>query len=157
MVKYLLIVLFTMLLVINYLFGFSIGRVSWNSMYPTLKNGDYFIYWKLPKYIPSLLAYNDIVVYSHYYDDAGKVNFVKRIICKPGDYAYTWSSWLYKCKKKSWQNINNMLKLEWYFLEGDNKKVSLDSRYCFSYGWCWKNPRWYEVMQNDIVGKVIFY
>ncbi len=149
------IIFILVIFALNYFFWFAIGKVSWNSMYPTFKNKEYFIYFKLVKYIPSLINYNDVLVYSHYYEDVWKINFIKRVKCKPGDLVFKRQS-LYDCRKKTWHFTKNQLYLSWYFLIGDNKSKSLDSRYCFSYWWCKSNSQWYSIRLREIDWKVIF-
>ena len=142
---------FLLVVCVFFLFFIRVGKVSGNSMYPTLKNGEYFLYLDL-SFLPKkyLLKVWDIVVFRHYYEDKGLVRFVKRIKCLPGYKVFKDKDGLYDCHK-----IWTWIILSWYFLVWDNTGKSLDSRYCFSYWWCRTNPRWFSIDKKDLVGKII--
>lgn len=156
---FLIFIIFLLILCLIFLLAgraLILVRVSGNSMYPTFKNGDILF---LNKDINNIHK-NDIVVFnlSKHFHSEDRANaekkkfFVKRVVGVPGDYLCSVDGYLYVngFKENEYYNIklnyegllseNISLKNKEYFVLGDNRNDSFDSRY---YGY---------ITKDDIVG-----
>lgn len=116
------------------MFLFDFVVVQGSSMFPTLKNGERLIISKIQYEIGSP-EYGDIVVLHH----NARVEFVKRIIGKGGDTIEIKSNVVYRNGKALDEpyinsgNYEDFAKVTVpegkYFVMGDNRPNSLDSRY----------------------------
>ena len=125
------------------------------SMEPTLKNGNLLILYKLPQ---KFSRFDVVIVKTKI--NGNKERLVKRVIGLPGDSIEYKNSTLYingkKVKDKFAKNTNkfsledlyDMKRIPngYYFVMGDNRRVSLDSR----------DARVGLIKENEIVGKAIF-
>jgi signal peptidase I len=152
---------------ISIIFAVSCGfyrKVSTENMLPTFKVGDHF-YLNTFAYLSSPIERFDLVVFLAP-DDVKELNnlennaqFMKRIIGLPNEKIEIRDNEIYindkqlsepfekivdeKDRKKSFRSFT--IPKDEYFLLGDNRPNSLDSRY-------WKNP---TIKKSDILGKVI--
>lgn len=101
------IIMLALLILVLRLFVFDIVKVKGNSMYPTLNNNDIVVVNKLAQ-----IQNNDIVVLKN---PIANGFIIKRVIKSSGNYIY------YKNKKI-------ILKSNEFFVMGDNRKQSTDSR-----------------------------
>jgi signal peptidase I len=134
----------------SFLFDFVL--VQGSSMYPTLKNGERLVINKIEYEIGSP-DYGDIVVLKH----SANVDYVKRVIGKGGDTIEVKNSKVYRNgemldepyvnTEKSYEDFAQVTVPEGkYFVMGDNRAVSLDSRYA-SVGF---------IDEDSIIGHVVF-
>lgn len=126
-------VIITLVVIAIRMFIVSPVRVDGNSMYPTLKNGEYLI---LNKFDKSYERFDVVVLYHN------KERLVKRIIGLPGDTLEYRDSKLYingkEMKEKFVEVETEDFKLSktgydkipqgYYFVVGDNRGASMDSR-----------------------------
>ena len=101
------IIILALLILVLRLFIFDIVKVKGNSMYPTLNNNDIVVVNKLAQ-----IQNNDIVILKN---PIAKGYIIKRVIKSSGNYIY------YKNKKI-------ILKSNEFFVMGDNRNQSTDSR-----------------------------
>lgn len=101
------IIMLALLILVLRLFVFDIVKVKGNSMYPTLNNNDIVVVNKLAQ-----IQNNDIVILKN---PIAKGYIIKRVIKSSGNYIY------YKNKKI-------ILKSNEFFVMGDNRNQSTDSR-----------------------------
>lgn len=125
-------------------FAFQNMYVVGSSMEPTLKNGEAVLVSKLTYLVKQPNRY-DIVAFRHMNMSHEEINFVKRIIGIPGDKIDIIDNMIYvndevlqtpidEYNKDSIIKIGNMsypitVPKDSYFVLGDNKKSSIDSRY----------------------------
>lgn len=151
--KIIITLLISIILILGFFFNnIFIAIVDGSSMENTIHHGDILIINKKSYSVSSPQRYDIINVYAPYKYD----NFlVKRIIGLPGDILEINNSILYINGEKIYEqyikeemNIPYYLKLkipkDKFFVMGDNRNVSLDSRY---FG---------LIQSEDIQGKVIF-
>lgn len=122
----------------------SVNVVSGSSMYPTLKNGDI----KIGINKNSNIHIGDIVIFRH-----DKKTLIKRICGVPGDSIEILNGIIYRndnalnepyIKEKSYDAMSEItLKENEYFVLGDNRNNSLDSRF---FG---------TINRKDIIEKII--
>lgn len=125
--------------------------VQGTSMVPTLENGQRLVISKIAYEVGSP-DYGDIVILKHNQN----VDYVKRIIGKGGDTIEIKNQVVYRngtpldepyVNEGSYDDFSKVTVPEGcYFVMGDNRSVSLDSRYA-SVGF---------IEEKDIIGKVIF-
>lgn len=125
-------------------------------MLPTLENGDYLV---LEKSFLRELEYKrgDIVIFKADIKSSipSERDLVKRIIATEGDHLVIMDNEIfvndkkinenYILKKEKYQNIDIYIEKNSYFVMGDNRKISLDSR----------NSEIGMINKKDILGKVI--
>lgn len=154
--SYIIVALSALLITFGTLNFFSFYLVSGDSMAPTLKNNNYLIVKKdfLGK---KQYQRGDIIVFSADLKSSlqDKNELVKRIIAIPGDvvriennHVYVNDSIIhekYLVKEKTIGDLERIVKPESYFVLGDNRDVSLDSRES-SIG---------LIKSNEILGEVI--
>ncbi|MBQ9019259.1 MAG: signal peptidase I [Bacilli bacterium] len=124
------IIIIAIVLVIKHFYVAPI-KVNGSSMYNTLKDKDIMILNRF-KYRHSDIKRYDIVVV-----DQGKEYLIKRIIGLPGDELEYKDNILYingkkvddKYAKGKTEDFKIKLKKDYYFVMGDNRQNSLDSRY----------------------------
>lgn len=134
-------------------FLYTNTRVIGDSMAPLLKNNDWIITDRLV-YLRSDPSFGDIVVIHK--KDVLDQPIVKRVIGVPLDTLEIEAGKLYRNHKlvqndfAAMDKSENMKKItvpkNCYFLMGDNRKVSNDSRR-------WKNP---FVRRDELIGKAVF-
>lgn len=143
---------FLVLIVLFRIFILEPHSVSGSSMDNTFKNGDYVLVDKISyKFITPKKG--DVIVFNPPKDVNNKNRFIKRIIATPGDNIYVNENGTYinndlinedfvtfKSNKAS-ENI--LLKTDEYFVMGDNRTVSYDSRY------------WGPINKDEIQGRVL--
>lgn len=126
-------------------------KVEGFSMYPTFSSGDRIVMSRIMVYL-NLLNRGDIVI-SRVYNYGSKHNIIKRIIAIPGDNivikngnVYVNGQLLYEpysLNQNTYGDMNIFLQKDQYFLMGDNRPISTDSR---DFGLIYK---------NQISGKVL--
>lgn len=142
---------FIALILRTYVFEFV--KVDGDSMLPTLKTGDTVFVEKFTKLSDDGLNYNDIVIV-HYPKQDNKA-FVKRIVGLPGDTVSIKDGLLYVNGEPVYEDFTYDSEInedmaeytipdEHYFVMGDNRNNSLDSR---SVG---------SIHKNEIVGHAMF-
>lgn len=132
---------------------FSVGRVSGTSMYPSLKDGDLAIFLKHSMKIET----GDVIVI---YNETDKVDIVKRVIAKDGDYVdIDFNAGIVYVNDRiirepyitapTTQQYDVAFPItvpkDKYFVMGDNREVSKDSR-TTSVG---------LIDKEDVLGKVV--
>ena len=134
------------------------GHVSSNSMYPTVTVGDNFICIR-ENFNFNPIKTGDIIVFNHIKEDGSKSLYVKRVIGIPGDKLYFKNDSVYvndieyndfaygKTEATSLvYNKEIVVPEDCYFVLGDNREHSLDSRY-------WD---YLYVNKSDIVARTLF-
>jgi signal peptidase I len=154
--SYVIVVLSAFIITLAILSFFSFYLVSGDSMAPTLKNNNYLI---VKKQFIDKKEYKrgDIIVFNADLQNGlhDKKELVKRIIAVPGDiiriensHVYVNNSIIsenYLTDEKTIGDIERVVETDSYFVLGDNREVSLDSRES-SIG---------LVKERDILGEVI--
>ena len=142
LVPYVLIIVFVVLL---RTFIITPVRVDGDSMKQTLKNGDILLLYKLGK-----VKRNDIIVL---HEEKDNEKIIKRVIGMPGDTVVIKNGEIYindKVIEDSYaygktSDYNKItLESDEYFILGDNRLISKDSRY---FG---------PIKESEIKGKIIF-
>lgn len=134
------------------MFVFSLTEVRQTSMYPTLKDSEVVFLSKI-SYWFNEPASGDIIVFSR---KTAEKNYVKRIIGVPGDKIEIKSGMVYRNGvlldepylngMTTWGTVSVEVPENKYFVLGDNRKDSIDSR-SSSIGY---------VDRSEIMGKVVF-
>ncbi len=132
---------------------FRLTRVSGNSMSPTLSDGDFIVISQIP-YKSSKPQRGDIIVFKR--EDVTKGHIVKRIIGLPGETLEIRQGRVFingdavEDEFHVFDENDNfgpiVLKEDGYFVLGDNRKESNDSRF-------WDNA---QIDFEEISGKMIF-
>jgi len=155
MVKGLLKFVFVILLVAIFIVGFIFKpiKVQGNSMYPTIKDGDWVLVNKVA-YIFSRPQRSDIIVFD--IKKHNKEYIIKRIIGLEketieivSDNIYIDNKRLNESYVKSFSGDNfrkRLIPQKHYFVLGDNRRLSIDSRY-EDIGF---------VNTKEIIGKIIY-
>ena len=141
-------------------FAFQNMYVVGNSMDPTLKNGEAVLVNKLT-YLLINPSRHDIIAFKHINGTEEEMSFVKRIIGIPGDKIDIINHIIYvndeilEIPTEEYMKDNSMKKgnmsypivvpEDSYFVLGDNKKNSIDSRY-LEIG---------MIPKTDLIGKII--
>jgi len=127
--------------------------VKGDSMVPNFQSGDYLIVDEL-SYRFSVPQRGDVIIFKYPKDPAQR--FIKRIIGLPGEIvdikngnviiskdgkSFTLDEKYLFSDLKTYGDINTVLKANEYFVLGDNREFSYDSR------------RWGNVPREDIIGK----
>ena len=150
-------------------FVINIFNVVGSSMVPTFINNDFIVVDKISPIVSNFNRW-DIIIFMPEWQDRP---YIKRIIWLPWetvllkdnkvlvcqtndldnckileeDYLPEWLETQAVCSKTEF-NIT-----EWYFVLGDNRWGSTDSRCCFNSIWCYEEST-YEVDKNNIIWKV---
>ncbi len=127
-------------------------NVSGSSMDDTFKNGDYVIVDKI-SYKFKDPEKGDVIVFNPPAEVENKSRFIKRIIAGPGETIEVKGGNTYIDNKIIVENFvkykspktsaSTLLKDSEYFVTGDNRYVSFDSRY------------WGPIVENEIQGRVL--
>lgn len=145
---------------------FPIVRVSGRSMYPTFNDGNVLL---LKKDL-SEIHRNDIVIFdlSRHFDDDERIKkeknkfMIKRVVGLPGDSLTCTDGYLYVNGTKEYQDFNVPLENEGiltktitlksgqYFVMGDNRNNSFDSRY---YGYITREDM-YGIYKCRLIGNI---
>ncbi len=164
-IVFLIFVIWIMLFV--RVFIFTSYSVVWLSMYPTFDDWDFIIVDKLSTKLDNLKRWDVLV----FVPEWKKIPYIKRIIGLPWE-TVKLENWKVEicnqtqqnCKilqepylpqntkttAKCWKNIFKIS--SWYFVLGDNRDNSTDSRCCFGY-WCYSWST-YIVRHKDMLWKV---
>ena len=142
--------------------------VVWSSMYPTFQEGDFIVVDKItPRF--GQLQRGDVIVFV---PPGQSIPFIKRIVGLPGETVKLQNNNVVICgtdkncttldeskylsgdvKTEARCGVSNfVIDTWWYFVMGDNREFSTDSRCCFGLD-CYQGSS-YEVPFNNIVGKV---
>ena len=127
-------------------------NVSGNSMDDTFKDGDYVIVDKISYRFKQPIK-GDVVVFNPPAEVENKSRFIKRIVAEPGENIEVVGGNTYVDKKVIEENYvkykspktapDTLLKDGEYFVMGDNRYVSFDSRY------------WGPIVKDEIQGRVL--
>lgn len=152
------LVVFGAVFALIYLFVAQFHKVSGNSMFPTMHNGDYLITEKIT-YRLGQPKYGDIVVLKNPRDESQ--DFIKRIIALPGDTIRIENDSIFingnllnepylptntPTHSGAFLTEGSTIKADpnQYFVIGDNRNHSSDSR------------EWGPITREEIVGKAFF-
>ncbi len=144
--------LFLAFIVLFRLFVLEPHNVSGSSMDKTFKDGDYVLVDKI-SYRFKAPQSGDVVVFNPPATAENTSRFIKRIIATPGESIEVKESGTYIDNDKIIENfidypskktsVSTLLKKDEYFVMGDNRYVSYDSRY------------WGPIVKDEIQGRVL--
>jgi len=144
--------LFLAFIILFRLFVLEPHNVSGSSMDNTFKDKDYVLVDKLTYRFKAPEA-GDVVVFDPPASAENKSRFIKRIVAIPGESIEVKESGTYINDKNTTENFIDypsnktspsvLLKKEEYFVMGDNRYVSFDSRY------------WGPITRDEIQGRVL--
>lgn len=136
------------------IFVFTLIQVNKTSMYPTLNDGD-VVFLNKTAYWFSKPKSGDIIVFKRAESDGTKINYVKRVIGLPGDTIEIKNGNVYRNGVKlnepyliviTEDELSVTVPENKYFVMGDNRNVSLDS----------KSETIGFIDISEIMGKVVF-
>lgn len=162
-VLYILLAVLVAFLIIRYIGQRTV--VDGDSMYPTLKNGDNLIVNKIGYRLHDPKRF-DVIVFPYKEPATGKeVYYIKRIIGMPGEEIQIIGNDIYINGEKLEENYGSekmqdagyaaepvRLLDDEYFVLGDNRNVSKDSRHLDENG----QPDVGSIKRSDIIGKAVF-
>jgi signal peptidase I len=144
--------IFLVFIVLFRLFVLEPHNVSGSSMDNTFKDGDYVLVDKISYRFTNPKA-GDVVVFDPPAGAENTSRFIKRIIATPGKTVEVKEDGTYIDQQKTLENFIDypsqktsaslLLKTDEYFVMGDNRYVSYDSRY------------WGPIVKNEIQGRVL--
>ncbi len=144
--------IFLGLIILFRIFVLEPHNVSGSSMDNTFKDGDYVLVDKI-SYRFTNPEKGDVVVFDPPAEAENTTRFIKRIISVPGEKIEVKSSGTFINDKKVIENFVDFsgektsqattLKTDEYFVMGDNRYVSFDSRY------------WGPIVKDEIQGRVL--